>query len=368
MIHIPSHCLSIQFIVNVSAGAPNQALNEKGFDGYDVPKAKSVSTGQGEQIPYVSAQSLKRRMRDLIMASEPIYAEDPNIRYRIGKADWKKVEPGELVEEKVSQIGTAGDPISFVDDDLFGYMIAGKGGDDDKSTRTRPAPLSMTPAIALQATRIKNEFNTLRRPGLHPMPFRQEIYRSALNAASLLHLTSVGTFFTEGAVHQNIRRPDNISEAGLEDAGMVLGQPALRLPLDERKRRAALAVEAFAYMGLGANSTLKMTSYRPPVILIAGHAGSDPLFQYVLQSGGQDPMRIDFGALKGTLESHQDLLRTPVWIGWDSGYSPQMREQFVTQLETQKQLPFDIRFGEARQICLQVADYIKTQDTDHLFV
>src|SRR5438552_8108180 len=74
-------------------------------DGYDF---KHMRGRDGKEYPYVSSQCYKRYWRESL--------HDPRSPITRGKSSAGK--------EK-NQAYTAGDPINYVDDDLFGYMIAG---------------------------------------------------------------------------------------------------------------------------------------------------------------------------------------------------------------------------------------------------
>src|SRR5262245_10026793 len=92
-------------VLDVDAGAPNNGRG--GEDNVGVVKAMRVGR---ETYPYVSAQAFRRWLRDSLPASEP--------RSNVTRSGSGK-----------QQAFTDGRPDRFLDDDLFGYMVAVKGKD-----------------------------------------------------------------------------------------------------------------------------------------------------------------------------------------------------------------------------------------------
>lgn len=97
--------------------------NKSGPNIYDF---KHMIGPHGEVVPYISSQSFKKNWRETLpfLASEIIRNKDKD-----GK--------------KVNHAYTSGDPMQYVDDDLFGYMIAGASNtDDDAQTESDKPPVT----------------------------------------------------------------------------------------------------------------------------------------------------------------------------------------------------------------------------------
>ncbi len=77
---------------------------------------------RGAVIPYVSSQCFKKHWRETLP-----FTPSPIIRERDSKGQEK------------NQAYTSGDPMRFVDDDLFGYMIAGAAEVESEETATEAA-------------------------------------------------------------------------------------------------------------------------------------------------------------------------------------------------------------------------------------
>ena len=96
--------------LDITAGAPN---NGRGEDNTGVVKKLWIGR---EAFPYVSAQAFRRWVRDSLPAAE---ARSPVTREGQGKKQ---------------QAYTAGRPDRYLDDDLFGYMVAIKGENFQRDT------------------------------------------------------------------------------------------------------------------------------------------------------------------------------------------------------------------------------------------
>ena len=127
-------------------------VNANEVDGDRIRIKKLVST-TGEVYPFVSARAIKRGVREKFR--EYGYLTDP---FRTGEGE---------------KLADSGDPIKYVDNDLFGYLYI-KG---NKQT-PRVAPISMSPLIAIAHTPIKTDFGGRfpQHPGeSNPTPFEIEV-------------------------------------------------------------------------------------------------------------------------------------------------------------------------------------------------
>ena len=110
--------------LDITAGAPN---NGEGEDNTATVKALTIGR---EKYPYTSAQAFRRWLRDSFPASE-------------GRSPVSRAGTG-----KKQQAYTKGRPDLYLDDDLFGYMVAEKGKTTSATPFWRPAPWSHWPHVA----------------------------------------------------------------------------------------------------------------------------------------------------------------------------------------------------------------------------
>ena len=368
--------LSFELVIDVPGGAPNTGIprEEKiGKTSTTVVTVKSLTDNKGYKFPYISAQSFKKRLRDQLFMLDTVYRERTNLQYKIKNGDeWtileaKTADSPDSEPINANEITTTGDPVTYSDDDIFGYMVAG-----EEITRTRPAPLRSTPFISAGSLRISEDFATMKRPGFHSNIIRSDIYRSAMKGTMLLHLTAIGTFWTAGSQHLNIVNEENFEEkkltSDLEGPSNILGQPAYRMPIEKRAERASLVPLMIADADTSGYSTLKMTSYRPPIVIASVSHGAAMPFRFVIENSVKEAISLNATTLINALKAHQDVLLSPVWVGWDSGYAPDARNIF---LETVDSLPEELKqkivVDESRSILKTISEELSSPNNYHWY-
>lgn len=134
-------------------------VNADEIIGTRITLKKMYSSG-GEVLPFVSARAVKRAIREAF--KERGFEIDP-------------------FEENAEAEGTlrlrdSGDPVKYIDNDLFGFMVTrGRG----ETARRRQAPIALSYFKALRDTPIKTEF-AARFPRVgekekNPVPFEIEV-------------------------------------------------------------------------------------------------------------------------------------------------------------------------------------------------
>lgn len=156
----------------------NESIGEN--RNYNTVSVKAIKIGNC-RYPYVSGQAWRRWWR------ETLYED----------YGWK---PSPVTREPKSAY-TAGDPVSYADDDIFGYMAArkkdtrlAKGGSDDGAetqmaarnvgTQRRVSPLKNSLLISVLPNTVEQDFAHFSRnlPGDNsdPVPFEFEHYSTYL--------------------------------------------------------------------------------------------------------------------------------------------------------------------------------------------
>ncbi|MCR9066354.1 MAG: type I-B CRISPR-associated protein Cas7/Cst2/DevR [Cytophagales bacterium] len=166
------NCLNIAYIFKTSLGSINGSWTEG-----NVSTVKKITLPDGNQLPYVSGQSLK---------------------YQIKKG-WR--EMGETLSEvKATENAkgvdvSLGEPYNYIDDDLFGFMIATTG-----ENRRRTAPVRCSAAIGVfpyQGDRdlgTKSKEKTGEDMGSGGNIFETEIYYNYFKVNILVELDRIGNF------------------------------------------------------------------------------------------------------------------------------------------------------------------------------
>jgi CRISPR-associated protein Cst2 len=126
--------LTGKIALDITAGAPN---NGRGDNNTGVVKKLRVGR---DQYPYVSAQAFRRWVRDSLPAGEP---RSPVTREGQGKKQ---------------QAYTSGRPDLYLDDDLFGYMVAVKNENFQRDTVLATGTL-----VSVAPRRPEQDFGTMSR-------------------------------------------------------------------------------------------------------------------------------------------------------------------------------------------------------------
>jgi CRISPR-associated protein Cst2 len=290
--------------LDITAGAPN---NGRGQDNVGVVKKLWIAR---EPHPYVSAQAFRRWIRDSLPAGEtrsPVTSQG---------------------QGKKQQAYTAGRPDRYLDDDLFGYMVAVKGENFQRDTVFATGTL-----VSVAPRRPEQDFGTMSRgfpPDAHPVIHEHELYSAELAGDILLDLPRVGTFEQEGGGLRRALRADAAAEALASGAEEVRFRDvaSIQLPMAERRRRAALLLRTLAEVRGGAQRALHYGDRAPVFVLLAPLKGGNNPFTRVL-TAKDGRVRFDQDTFAQELAAWSDELDGPVRIGWSPGFLGEQRDHAI---------------------------------------
>lgn len=296
-----------KIVQDVVAGAPNNGEVED-----NLGTVKKLKVGR-DQYPYVSAQAWRRWLRDSMPAGEP--------RSGVTRSG----------SGKNQQAYTAGRPDQFLDDDLFGYMVAVK-----KENFQRDTVLATGTLVSVVPQRPTQDFGTMSRDfpaGEHPVLHQHELYSSVLAGDVLLDVPRAGVFETDGSGLRVSLSPAVAKEAVANGATECTfrGTTAVRLPQAERQRRVALLLRTMASLRGGAKRALHYGDRTPALILLAPIKGGVNPFTRVLRPRDGKPV-FDTDVLQAELEAWEAELDGTVHIGWAPGFLGDQREKAEKEL------------------------------------
>ena len=163
-----TNSITITFLTKVTFASLNGA--DKDVD--NINPIKKITLSNGQQLPYMSAQALRRAIRDrLEEMGEPV----------------SQVTVG----TKKAPAATSCDPVKYIDDDLFGYMKA-----DKKKTNQRTSPVRVDAMIAMSSYQGDLDFGTnyqSREEGGDPNIFESEIHSGMYRGTILIELDRIGS-------------------------------------------------------------------------------------------------------------------------------------------------------------------------------
>ena len=310
--------LAGKIVLAVTAGAPNNGAGS----GTTAPVKKA--TVRGRTYPYVSAQAFRRWLRETMVVRGSV----PSPTARVGKA-----------EGKAQKATTDADPAQYADDDLFGYMKA-TAKSDNEATTLRDSPFMVGTFLSVEPVRMAEDFGVMSRGIPTPVLHAHEFYTADLAAPFLLDLPRIGTFTLPDK--SGAGKPNYLSEFAKEAANAIEAgavptrfrdQQALRLPLEQRRERAAVLLEAMADLAGGAKKALHYGDRTPALMAVVPMAGGVNPLGFVID-GAEDGsgLQVRPTALREELEAWRGEWEAPVRFGWRPGFCEQLRKEFETGL------------------------------------
>lgn len=326
-----------KLITQVQAGAPNNGQGES-----TTGRVKQFRRGNKIHT-YVSAQAWRRWLRDTISETEPT---SPVTRSGTGAKQ---------------QAYTSGNPVTYLDDDLFGYMIALK---KNEGSIQRETVLKTSPLVSIQSlNRVPEDFGTMSRDFPHdasPVLHSHEFYSADLESSFLLDAEHVGVFEYEGyGIRPNLTvdQAKNHSANGLED-GELRGRKAIRLPVEERRRRLAVLLEGIANIRGGAKQAAHYEDHTPSMVLLAPLKGGVNPFKNVFSDDrGETQFNVD--VFLAELEAWEDQIDGEVIVGWNPGY---LSEQYAAALPKLQEAGIIVK--HPREALISLANKIRGGELD----
>ncbi|GAB3119608.1 type I-B CRISPR-associated protein Cas7/Cst2/DevR [Streptomyces calidiresistens] len=297
-----------KIVEDINAGAPNNAEGED-----NIGKVKSLRVGR-DTHPYVSAQAFRRWLRDSLPAGEP------------------RSEVTRSGSGKNQHAHTRGRPDRFLDDDLFGYMVAIKN-----ESYQRDTVLATGTLVSVVPQSITKDFGTMSRgfaTGEPPVIHQHQLYSAVLAGDLLLDLPRVGVFETDGSglrVAMLKAAAEEAVKAGAQTT-TFRGNASVRLPLEERRRRVAVLLRALASLRGGAKRSLHYGDRTPALVLLAPMKGGVNPFTRIVVPRESAPF-FDTDVLREEMAAWADEIDGPVSIGWAPGFLGDQRDRVKRELK-----------------------------------
>ncbi len=301
----------MNFLTGIYAiDAPASALNN-GMGEETKAITKKIRVGARE-YPYVSAQAVRYWLRRTLERLYPEWQAAPIMR-GTGK----------------QQAYTEGDPITYWDDDLFGYMRAEKAPKTKKGqksetteeeesggTVTRLAPFRTSTLVAAAPAEIVDDFGVMARMEGYPVLHEHEFYRATLVGGFSVDLGALGTFTTlDRSGYHNLSK-EGIKLAEARNLERIPERSAYRLPYDERLKRLVTLLRAFVRLEGGAKQTLHYTDVSPAFICMAVLRGGNNPFLHLLAPNGT----LNTAALDEAIRVYKEDYQSGIYIGLRQGF------------------------------------------------
>jgi len=243
-----NNSITITYLSKVSLAS----LNGSDKDVDNINPLKKVTMDNGEELPYVSSQAIRRALRDKI---EELGQElSP-----VGSSSTDKGAPK-----------TALDPIKYIDDDLFGYMDAKAGADGKAGTsNVRTSPVRVESLISLATYKGDLDYATNfmgKKIGLNPNIFETEIHSGVYRGSILIELDRVGR---ENIVIENKEKTKVISRT-LEVKELVSN--------DIKAKRVITFIDALQMLWSSGRQSRFLADISPKFVAAAIMKSKNPIF------------------------------------------------------------------------------------------
>ena len=298
-----------------------------------VPKVfEEMVNGRREKVPYVSAQAWRRWLRNTTN-------EENN---------WT---PSELQAIGVSKKGTTNkistqlDPVSFPEDDLFGYMRSGgndkisaseEEDEDEAPTKTkaesvqRTSPFKCSVLKGIRGKRVLNvDEGFVHLKENTPLPYSTQFYAAHLEGFFNLEYYRLGQFDNLGSKQE--LATETVKQYGDQLTGQPLGSKGtfrrytIQNAEQSRMERAAGLLRGLAFLRGGAKQAAFGADVSPKVLILAGLECANPVFNNLFEGAGEMPT-LKINTLKQIISDYQNKLATPVYIGIREGYLQNEKE------------------------------------------
>lgn len=217
-------------------------------------------------------------------------------------------------EKKIAY--TEANPLTYEDDDVFGYMRAPKG--KKKQTLTRVSPLKTSALISIGSHRPTADFGTFSRLEGDPVPYEHEFYSTVLKGIFSIDVTDVGFFKNKAtAGSQNLPEDFEIPEEFADkceerDDGFAM-KNSIRI------KRIHDVIEVLPYLEGGAMQARHLTRVAPSLLVLGAFDTGSHLFSHLAaEENGRATLNIS--ALEQILSDYEDIRLTKIYIGRQEGF------------------------------------------------
>lgn len=316
------------FLVHADASFLNGAgLGEGENRNVTVPKTLRDQT---DQVPYVSSQAWKRWLRNTLIEETEWEASEI---VAIKKSD----------KESTSKIAGKLDPVTYAEDDLFGYMRAQEGQgktakqdlpdeveeeDEDKSAskgvrtkalvRASPFSASLLVSVRKKGWRGRDEGFVHLKEGT-PLPYTTEFYTTHLQGIFCLAHWRVGVFQNVG---DRIEIDEAVAKKYVSDHKLnaVSGGYELSDAAAIRKQRSGELLKALSVLRGGAKQAAFGTDVAPKFLALAGLSCGNPIFNHLFTDDPERGLVFKSSCFMQILADYADRITTPVHVGVRDGY------------------------------------------------
>lgn len=228
---------------------------------------------------------------------------------------------------------TTANPLTYPDDDIFGYMRAATEEYEEKGkkktrniTVTRVSPLKNSALISVASIRPVSNWSSMARQNGDSVPFARQEYSAILKGMFSLDVDMVGTFSDYNrSGYKNIS--ETLKEKAINEGASEIADPfgtgkLVRLPLAVRQKRIVDTVLSLKNISGGAMQTNNMGDVTPKFIVLASmNTGNHPFSHIAISRGDRDERALlNITGLREVLNEYKENFIGKVFIGRRSGF------------------------------------------------
>lgn len=245
---------------------------------------------------------------------------------------------------------TEADPITYPDDDIFGYMKAAretlrdengevaldKKGKPKKGadiTVTRVSPLKNSAIISVGSVRVSENWSSMARQEGDSVPYGKEEYSAIMKGMFSLDIEQVGTFSSYNKTgFKNLS--DKLKEKALKDGAFEIedkflkdksgkAHKLIRIEKEVRKKRIEDTIKALKVINGGAMQTSNMGDVTPKFIILTTMSTGNHPFSHIASANGMkenDIVSLNIDAIKEVLIEYKEQIKDTVFIGIRKGF------------------------------------------------
>lgn len=282
--------ITITYLSKVSLASLNGS--DKEVD--NINPIKKVTLQNGEELPYVSSQAIRRALRDKI-------EELGNTISPVGESSTSKGAPK-----------TALNPIKYIDDDLFGYMDAKAGKDGEAGTsNVRTSPVRVESLLALATYKGDLDYATNfmgKKIGLNPNIFETEIHSGVYRGTILIELDRVG--------REHAFKIDKVGK--VETRTLITKELVAN---GEKAKRVLALLDAFQMLWSSGRQTRFLADISPKFIAAAYMKSKNPIFLEAVEV--QDSGQIDIDKLQTVNSDYERFIEKSVFAVQEAVFDKQ---------------------------------------------
>lgn len=279
-----SNCVSIGYLFKMSLGNANSGFNED-----NVSTLKKITLPDGSTLPYISGQAIRRGIRDKFV----------ELGHEISPLQDPRTDEAKIKEEKTkSPDFTECDPVTYIDDDLFGFMRAVKG-----DNRKRTSAVRVSPAIGIYPFQndrdlgTKSSEHTRGQAAAGGAMFETEITHNYFCGSMLIELDRVGTFI---GMELNKKKGDELDH-------------------EIKVARLDALITAIEHLWGGGKQSRLLTDISPKFVAYARQSSKHPIFLETLRTKPDAIGSVDVTLLNSAFATNENIIQKKL-VGYLPGF------------------------------------------------